>query len=159
MSYDVRVWSRDAIADADLFPGSAGWTAHAGSFVFSEGARWQIVVEVSAVEPEDVPSEIGDELLGVGRVADLRSRRSTRQSPRARSAGRSRENAERVRSKVELGAPHQCNNRRSADLDRAADRAGWPRIDDLSLRLPVRHREERRSLHRSFFEVSGRLEV
>ncbi len=28
-------------------------------------------VEVSAVEPEDVPSEIGDELLGVGRVADF----------------------------------------------------------------------------------------
>lgn len=67
-------------------PGSAGWTAHAGSFVFSEGARWQIVVEVSAVEPEDEPSEIGDELLGVGRVADLRSRRSTRQSPRAASS-------------------------------------------------------------------------
>ena len=71
MSYDLRVWGRQAANLAECLLPSQGWTERDGGWAL-EKRSWQIVVSgPQHVEPEDVPADAADALPGLAVLVEM----------------------------------------------------------------------------------------
>lgn len=71
MSYDLRVWGRQAANLAEALSSSQGWTERDGSRALKKRS-WQIVVSgPQDVEPEDVPADASDALPGLAILVEM----------------------------------------------------------------------------------------
>lgn len=71
MSYDLNVWLSNPASPGEILSRASEWSQHGEEWVLS-GSDWQVLVtRQMKVWPEDIPSDVAKELMGIGWLVQL----------------------------------------------------------------------------------------